>query len=439
MTRQVFRAVACAAVIVMGVATGCGSDPAPPFKPQSLNGVSVPGDFSGAGQKPGALSSARTLPTIDRRLRAASSLAARIVYTSTSGVTLAQTQVSGSVFVPLGNAPDGGWPVVAFGHPTTGIQLGCAPSLSANLLGSSEVITALVRAGYVVTVPDYQGLGVEGSDHPFLDPTTAGYNVIDAVRATRKLVPGASDRWVGIGVGQGGQAVWAANELTPNYGTDLSLLGTASLAPLLDVYDLAQAAADGQLTRDQQPMLQLILASLKRQYPDFPVDEFRRGIVKDNWDVLSACQGSRAGERAGVIDHITADDLRPESPQAVTLLQGFLEKVRLPQAPAAAPMMVDYGGQDAVTPAAWTERSILAACRMGDIITIHVQPDKGQTNIDASLALQWVADRFANAGPRNDCAAFIAAHSGASPDAGQAATSEEQSGASAQPAPGEGE
>ncbi|MGV0802781.1 lipase, partial [Mycolicibacterium elephantis] len=69
-------------------------------------------DYSGAGQEPGALSEATSLPTIDRRLRALASTAARIQYTSTSGITGGLTEVSGSVFAPKGQPPEGGWPIV---------------------------------------------------------------------------------------------------------------------------------------------------------------------------------------------------------------------------------------------------------------------------------------------------------------------------------------
>jgi hypothetical protein len=389
--------------------SGCGGDPDPGHKPAALSGQRLAGDFTGAGQTPGALASASTLPTIDRRLRAETSLAARIEFTSTSGVTLATHQVTGSVFVPKGKPPEAGWPIVAYGHATTGIQPDCGPSLSPTLLGSAPAVMALVKAGFVVTMPDYQGLGLEGTYHPFLDSTTAGYNIIDSVRAARKLVPAASDQWVALGISQGGQAVWAANELAANYGGGLRLLGTASLAPPADINAFADAAALGQLTKEQQPVMQMILASLKNEYTDFPLDDYRRGIVKDKWDVLSACRGPAAAERSNVTAQITPDDLRPSSPEAVANLAGFLKKMSLPQAPAAAPMLVAYGGMDALIPAAWTERALLAACGMGDVIDIYSQPDKGHSDIDPSTAVGWITERFKGVPAPNSCVSFAAA------------------------------
>lgn len=53
----------------------------------------------------------------------------RVLYRSTSpeGKPIA---VSGVVIIPPGLPPAGGWPIVAWAHPTTGIVPRCAPSLA---------------------------------------------------------------------------------------------------------------------------------------------------------------------------------------------------------------------------------------------------------------------------------------------------------------------
>ena len=385
--------------------SGCGRQPTPtPPKPTDPSEQQLVGDFTGAGQIPGALASARRLGTVDRRLSVVTSLSARIEYTSTSGIDDAKTQVTGTVFVPRGNPPEGGWPVIAFAPAPTGIQPECAPSLSPTLLGSADFVRLLVKAGYVVTMPDYQGLGLDKTYYPYLDATTAGYNVIDAVRATRKLVPTASDRWIGVGLSEGGQATWAANELAAKYGQGLSLLGTASIAPPADITGFADAAASGGLTKEQQLTLQLILAALHNAHADFSLDEYRHGIVKDKWDVLLACNESAASERAAVADEITADDLRPASPQAVADLRNYLQMMGLPIAPAAAPMIVVYGGTDSVIPPAWIDRALTAACAMNDVIDIQLQPANGHDDIDLAPALDWVKNRFQGDPAPDSCA-----------------------------------
>ena len=416
MNRALFgTALACLVLATGLTVTGCTKDtPAQQQKPSAMTGMHLDGDYTGAGQEPGALSDATTLPTIDRRLRAATSLAARIEYTSTSGITGGTEQASGTVFVPLGKPPEGGWPIVAYAHATTGIEPECAPSLSPTLLKSSTIVTALVKAGFIVTLPDYQGLGLNKTYHPYLDATTAGYNVIDAVRATRRLVPEASNLWVGLGLSQGGQATWAANELAANYNGGLALLGTVSVSPAADITGLADAAAAGQLTNEQAPALPLILSWLKKAHPELNLDDYRRGIVQDKWDTLLACQGPKAAERDKITDQITADDLRPSTPEAVDTLRDYLQKMSLPQGPTAAPMLVIYGGKDNLVPSPWTDRALTAACGMGDVIDIQAQPDKGHSDIDVSSAFGWINDRFRDVPAPNSCLSFRSAdHVGA--------------------------
>jgi len=373
-----------------------------------MSGTKLEGDFTGSG--PGTLIEADTLPAVDRRLQDVTSLAARITYTSTSGINDSHPQVTGTVFVPKGNPPEAGWPMIAFGHPPTGILPECAPSLSPTLLDSVTTVAALVSAGYVVTVSDYQGLGRNETYHPYLDSTTVGYNLIDSVRAARKFVPNTSDRWAALGASQGGQAAWAANELVDNAGGGLHLVGTVSVSPIADVDGLADAAAAGALTRDQQLMLQAYLASLAAEYSDFDVDQYRRGIVQEKWDVLSACEGSAREQRVKVADQITADELRPSGPEAVEILRGFLQKTTLPQGPTAAPMLVIYGGQDPLIPPAWTDRALDRACNLGDVIQIQLQPEKRGPDIDLPTVIGWINARFNGDPAPDDCEIFIAEH-----------------------------
>lgn len=398
-------ALAFAMLLAIVTASGCsvGEQTDSPA-PAADGGMPLQVVVGGSG--PGSLLSANTLSTIDRRLNQVTSVAARITYVSTSGVDGSHKPVSGAVFAPKGVPPEGGWPIIAFGHATSGVRPECAPSLDPMLLGDSTIVTGLVKAGYVVTVTDYQGLGLNDTYHPYLDATTEGYNIIDSVRAARKLIPDTSSRWAGFGGSQGGQAVWTANELDETYGAELELVGTASFSPPLDITGFADAAATGQLTPEQVPVLLAILASLENQSPDFNLDDYRRGVALDRWDVLLACKGPDTAERDEFMDQITADDLRPSTPQAVELLRGHLRKSALPRAPAAAPALVIYGGQDALTPSAWTELALDRACVLGDVIQIEVQTDRGHANVDASTAFPWINERFRGDPPRNDCSSL---------------------------------
>jgi pimeloyl-ACP methyl ester carboxylesterase len=255
-----------------------------------------------------------------------------------------------------------------------------------------------------VTLPDYQGLGNDSTYHPYLEPKTEGYNMIDAVRAARKLVPDTSDRWVAAGFSQGAQAAWAADELATTYGKDLNLLGSVVLAPPLDVTFLADAAASGELTKEQKPLYPSILAALKNEYPDFNLDDYRYGKVGERWDSLIQCDVIHAKEREQAFDQITADDLRPRSQEATDALRNRLQQMSLPQQKAMSPMLVVYGGKDPIISDEATSGALAAACKMGDVIDIREQPDKGHTDLDIGVALTWIADRFQDLPVTNSCA-----------------------------------
>ena len=116
------------------------------------------------------------------------------------------------------------------------------------------------------------------------------------------------------------------------------------------------------------------------------------------------CNASSAAARAAVVAQITEDDLRPNSQAATDTLRGYLQKMSLPQKVAAAPMLVVYGGKDAFIPADATEHALAKACGMGDVIDIQQQPDKGHDDLDLSMALPWIGDRFTGAPVTNSCA-----------------------------------
>ncbi|PND59623.1 lipase [Mycobacterium sp. ENV421] len=350
-------------------------------------------------------------------MQSAVAWAQRFTYHSRSGINDSGTHVTAILLVPNGTPPDGGWRIVAFGHPATGILPGCGPSTSPTLLGSADTVRQLLQAGYAVVMSDYQGLGSLDKTHdqpdldtyhPYLDSMTAGYNLINAVRAARKLFDKAntpsSASWLAFGMGQGGQAAWAADELAGNEGWNLTLLGAVAISPVADITGLADAAAAGTLNTQQELDLTAFLAGLKSSYPrDFNLDDYRSGIVAQKWDALLACDSAGLEARSAIAAQITPDDLRPKSPAALETLRGFLKKVSLPQGPTQAPMLVIYGNQDPLVPAAWTDAALNNACAAGAVITIRRLPDDAPDKFDMTEALDWMGQRVNSVPAPNDC------------------------------------
>lgn len=135
----------------------------------------------------------------------AGATAHRVLYRSTSpdGKPIA---VSGIVIIPPGTPPPGGWPIVAWAHPTSEIVPHCAPSLAIFLFQQIAGSRELLEQGYAIAATDYPGLGTPGP-HPYLVGDSEARAVIDSVRAARSLAgPENSNRFAVWGHSQGGQA-----------------------------------------------------------------------------------------------------------------------------------------------------------------------------------------------------------------------------------------
>jgi pimeloyl-ACP methyl ester carboxylesterase len=147
------------------------------------------------------------------------------------------TAVSGTVTVPKGKAPKGGFPVVAWAHGTTGIADACAPTrlmyqgkADGYTSSQSGQQTDWVKQGWAVTNTDYQGLGTAGM-HPYLIGVSEGRSVIDSVLAARAVNKNVGRTWATVGHSQGGHAsLWAAS-LAESWAPALDLKGVAPIAP----------------------------------------------------------------------------------------------------------------------------------------------------------------------------------------------------------------
>jgi hypothetical protein len=357
-------------------------------------------DLTGAG--PGSLVSAVTMDGFSRTNYGRSMRSARVVYRSTSGDDGSPTVVSGTVFTPLGQPPAGGWPVMSFGHGTTGWQENCGPSLSASLLGLDTVVNGFIERGYAVAMADYQGLGSPGI-HPYSDAKTAGLNMIDAVRALRHTFDGVSDRWAALGGSQGGGAAWAADEQAAIYAPELPLVGAAGLSPAADVKGLVDKAVAGTLTEDQGPVLQGILYSVTRLHQDLNLDDYRHGAAIRYWDVLTSCGGPDVHARTAAAKALGPRDFAPSTPEAADRLRSLLARWALPQRKLSAPLYLEFGAKDTYIDPAWTLAAIKRACTLGGNVSWRIDPKAGHGDVDWAAALAWLDDRFKGRPAVDEC------------------------------------
>ncbi len=136
---------------------------------------------------------------------------ARLLTHSMPGIDGGTTRATTLLFVPSGQPPAGGWPIVGWIHGTTSTgKKDCAPSLSPQLDGgltrdgfkSGYVaeIASFVNAGYAVVAPDLEGLGpVATEQYPYFSDASMARSLIAGVLAARQVEPTLSNRWVVFG------------------------------------------------------------------------------------------------------------------------------------------------------------------------------------------------------------------------------------------------
>ena len=182
-------------------------------------------DWTAAVPAPGALLRSEPLPA--ELTLANASKSERILYSSTDGLDgKTPIAVSGALFWPKGDAPAGGWPLVAWAHGTVGATAVCAPSFAGRSERDKKYLNAWLAAGFAVVATDYQGLGTAGG-HPYLATRPEAYGVLDAVRAVKGRDE-IGDRIVVVGQSQGAGAAFATAAYQPAYAPDVKVLGTVA-------------------------------------------------------------------------------------------------------------------------------------------------------------------------------------------------------------------
>ena len=334
---------------------------------------------------------------LDSRLLENSEQAARTVYASVSAVDGSAVDVSGAFFLPHGQPPAGGWPVVSLAHGTTGIGKNCGLSSRPDLRGYADLVTSLLSSGFAVAATDYQGLGAEGV-HPYLEPRTAAFNVIDAMRAIMRIYPSVSSRWISFGISQGGQASWAADELNGFYGGGLNLLGAVALSPAADIVGLADLAYTDSLSTDQLSAFPLVIMGLARYDTNIVLSHYLRGSATATSFVT--CTG--VGDKP--LQTPLAQDARPTNPTDTEILTTALRRIALPQRPLSAPLLVINGSRDQLIPAAWVLTAIARSCQLGGQIEHREIEGVGHSDLSSGDTVEsWISDRFADKPVSSTC------------------------------------
>jgi acetyl esterase/lipase len=335
---------------------------------------------------------------------AAGAAAYKVLYRSTKpdGSPVA---VSGIVIVPAGQAPAGGWPIVAWAHPTTGVVPHCAPSLAIFLFQQMAGSRRLLQRGYAIAATDYPGLGTAGP-HPYLVGESEARAVIDSVRAARSFLGlERSTRFAVWGHSQGGQAALFSGMIVKTYAPELQLVGVAAAAPATD---LATLTTDDLDTIGGRNLTAMTIWSWSKVYgadmtqviaPEAipAVNALANICIEGAFDIYL---------REKLSGPLARTFLSVKNPATVEPWRSLLALNTAGELPPDIPVFLAQGAKDRLVRPEVTRDYMQRLCKAGSSVRMLKLPNvsHGFAGYDsADAAVSWMQNRFDGKPPGSDC------------------------------------
>ncbi|MFD1812987.1 lipase family protein [Rhodococcus gannanensis] len=295
---------------------------------------------------------------------------------------------TGAVFVPSGEPPPGGWPVISWAHGAVGIADSCAPTVSGRIGG--PYLGRWLSQGYAIVATDYVGLGTDGL-HPYLDGRSEAHAVIDMVRAARAVEPSLSDRWITLGQSQGGLAAMVAATLAETHAPELDYRGTIALGVPSNIENLA--ALGGPLfpplpLEGTTVFIAYALAGLRATDPGVDVDSYLSDRGKA---VLTQVEELCYAEAADTIGSTSIGELFSRQVDE-PLLRELREMLAVPVRGYDRPLFVGQGLFDTIVPSPLTFKLVADLALAGQKFTFRTYP---QGHLETMLASEPEANEFA--------------------------------------------
>ncbi|WP_053716515.1 lipase family protein [Saccharothrix sp. NRRL B-16348] len=337
------------------------------------------------GRRPGALIRADPLA---RRFRPDHAEAAYRVFYQGVGHDGRGRLVTGSVFIPDGTPPAGGWPVISYAHGTTGLSDRTAPSRTGLLRLERAHIAAWLAAGYAVAATDYEGLATPGP-HPYLNGEAVADDVIDIVRAARRLDHPLDRRWLVAGFSQGGHAALFTALIATSYAPELDFLGTVALAPPVHLVRVI-ATRTKDASEAVCALVPIVLAGMRVRHPGFA-----HGFLTERGVTLVDL-----AERASLVEMLRATRLITNDQTGMTDLTRHvdvarvLDECRVPVTRLDRPVFLAAAGHDEIVPPAVIHDFADDIATAGSDVRLTTYPDADHGTILTAAhpdAADWAA------------------------------------------------
>jgi pimeloyl-ACP methyl ester carboxylesterase len=326
---------------------------------------------------------------------------------STDGRDIA---VSGTIAIPAGEPPAGGWPLTTWAHGTTGIGPACAPSRDTPtgpehvFLGMKQkLMDDYVRRGYVVVATDYEGLGGPGL-HPFLQGVSAGRGVIDIMRAARAIDPRIGTRYVVIGHSQGGHAALFAGAIGPAYAPEFQLLGDVAMAPASHIAATVQGMTEATKPSYALGYAMYVLQSFASNHPGIDLKKILASqAIAHLPQTRQDCITKTVSEGYWATS-IPKQQFVPQANLAPVLKVAAANEPNDLQ--LTAPTLIVQGTSDDTVLPAWTDDVVRSLCGKGNSLRYMVYPAATHETI-VTQAMQevrsFVDARFAGTPAPSNC------------------------------------
>ncbi|NKZ75726.1 lipase family protein [Prescottella equi] len=316
----------------------------------------------------------------------------KVTYTTTGPLGRSATS-TGAVFLPPGEPPPGGWPVVSWAHGTVGIADRCSPTVTGKIGG--PYLAHWLSQGYAVVATDYVGLGTPGL-HPYLDGPTEANSVIDMVRAARAVEPALSPRWIVLGQSQGGQAALFTAARATGRAPELDFRGAVATGAPSNLENLTTLVTPGfpRLPLEGSTVfVSYILAGLRAARPDIDVDRFLTPVGRDALAAAETeCYETMAPKLAGVsIGSLVARPL--DDPALLAAVRDMLE---VPTTGYDRPVFLGQGLTDDIVPAPLVLKLAAELAANRQPVTFRTYPTGHLETMRASLpeTTAFVRDLF---------------------------------------------
>jgi len=329
-------------------------------------------------ERPGAMLRTEPLPA-ELGLSAAGEQK-RILYTSTDGIRGSGVlPVSGVLFLPKGEPPVGGWPLIAWAHGTVGIADSCAPSWAGRSARDATYLNAWLQKGYAIVATDYQGLGTPGV-HPYLQTRPEAFGVLDGIRAVQSADPRLAKKVVVIGQSQGGGAAFAAASIQPAYAPDVLLVAAVTTGPPY-VTPAVLARKNPDPTKVDPALAYLFYLGLTAGGPDAPEQIFTPAALPVVEKARTECVFDLEAEvkSAGLSQ---ASALKPLP--FLAFARRSLPALSFSSLRPNVPVFIGTGGRDTDVPPEGQRALVRASCAAGATVERHEYADKDHSGAFAA-------------------------------------------------------